>query len=293
MSDMKLLGAIEGGGTKMVCAIGHADGTVLKRVSIPTEMPETTIPKVIRFFQDERVEAICVASFGPVALNKNAPNYGSITSTPKLEWVDIPIMPIIRDALDIPAAIELDVNAAAYGEWKQGAGRSLSSLIYITVGTGIGAGVVCENNLVHGLVHPEFGHMLLRPHPNETHPDGFCPYHRGCLEGMASGPAMEKRFGIKADRLDEGHTAWDLEAYYLAQGVVNAIVTLSPERIILGGGVMHHRALFPQIGAYVIEMLNGYIRSEMILKRIAEYITPPALGDDSAIKGCLLLAAEL
>ncbi|MDR2505949.1 MAG: ROK family protein [Oscillospiraceae bacterium] len=286
------VGGIEAGGTKMVCSIGYPDGTILKRESFPTEMPETTIPKLIQFFVRNPVTSLCLASFGPIQLNKNAKDYGNITSTPKLAWTDIPILPIIRDALEIPVVFETDVDAAAYGELMIGAGKGLSNIVYITIGTGVGGGVVSEGRIVHGLLHPEIGHMLVRAHPYDGAPDGFCPYHKGCLEGVASGPAILKRTGIPAQNLPQDHPVWNLVAYYIAQCAVNLIVTVSPERIILGGGVMKQTHLFAMIRRNVTDILNGYIRSDVIVNNIDSYIVATALGDDSAAAGCLILAGE-
>ncbi|MDR0396095.1 MAG: ROK family protein [Oscillospiraceae bacterium] len=292
MSGKRLLGALEGGGTKMVCAVGFDDGTILKRESIPTSTPEETLPKLARFFHSEGIEALGIGSFGPVDLREDSDTYGYITATPKLSWVDTPFLPILRDALCIPVGFETDVNMAAIGEHVVGAGRGLSSLVYLTVGTGIGAGVIIDNRPLHGLVHPEMGHLLLKPAPGETCPDGFCPYHKGCLEGLACGPSIEKRWGKRADELPEDHPAWALESEYLAQCCADMIFALSPERIILGGGVMHQRHLFPAIRLRTIDLLGGYIRSGRILDDIDNYIVAPGLGDDSGIVGGLIIAAR-
>jgi fructokinase len=206
--------------------------------------------------------------------------------------VDTPFLPVLRDALNVPVGFETDVNMAAIGEHALGAGRGLSNMIYVTVGTGIGAGIIVDNRPLHGLVHPETGHLLLKPDPSETHPDGFCPYHKGCLEGLASGPAIEKRWNRKASELPPEHPAWKLEAEYLAQYCANMIFTLSPERIILGGGVMHQRHLFEPIRKRVVDLLGGYIRSGKILEDTAEYIVPPGLGDNSGTVGGFILAAQ-
>ncbi|MDR2657543.1 MAG: ROK family protein [Oscillospiraceae bacterium] len=287
-----LLGALEGGGTKMVCAVGYASGAILKRESIPTTTPEETLPKLARFFQDEGVEALGIGSFGPVDLREGSDTYGYITSTPKPGWADTPFMPVLRDALNVPVGFETDVNLAAIGEYTLGAGRGLANVVYVTVGTGIGAGIIIDNKPLHGLVHSEMGHLLLKPSADETHPDGFCPYHKGCLEGLASGPAIEKRWGEKAGALPPDHPAWALEAEYLAQCCANMIVAISPERIILGGGVMHQTHLFEPVRRRTLDLLGGYIRSDKILDDIDHYIVPPGLGDNSGTIGGLILAAR-
>ena len=203
-----------------------------------------------------------------------------------------PLLPRLRDALGVPAAIDTDVNAAALAEWQLGAARGLNSCMYVTVGTGIGAGLVIEGKLVHGMMHPELGHMLLRPLPDDPAPDGFCPYHRGCVEGLASGPALEKRWGRKAQTLPEEHEAWRLETAYLAQLCMNAVCAYSPEKIILGGGVMQQKHLFPMIRRETRKLLNGYIDAGQIRDGVDSYIVEPGLGTRSGALGALLLARQ-
>lgn len=286
------LGALEAGGTKMVCAIGDELGNLSERMSFPTLTPEDTMDNLINFFKDKEIEALGIGSFGPLSLDPNAEDFGAITTTPKLPWRDYPLRKAFVDALNIPVGIDTDVNAAALGEAVYGAGKGVDSLVYYTVGTGVGGGALMDGRLVHGLVHPEMGHMLLRPDPRDPAPHGFCPYHDGCLEGMANGPAIEKRWGISAKELPEDHLAWELEAEYLAQMCVNTIVTLSPKKIVLGGGVMHQLHLFPRIRRRTLELLNGYVAHPAILENIDDYIVPPALGDNAGAVGSLLLAAQ-
>lgn len=285
-------GTLEAGGTKMVLSVGNENNELLEQQSIPTEAPEKTIPAMIDWFRDKGIVSLGIGSFGPVDLNPASETYGWITKTPKPGWSMKPLLPPMRDALAVPAAIDTDVNAAALAEWKLGAAKGLNSCMYVTVGTGIGAGLVIEGNMVHGLVHPELGHMLLRPEAGDPAPDGFCPYHKGCLEGLASGPAIEKRWGRKAYELPEDHEAWELEADYLAQMCVNAICAFSPEKIILGGGVMQQKHLFPLIRARTQRLLNGYVQHPAILDHIETYITEPGLGTKSGATGALLLARE-
>lgn len=286
------LGALEAGGTKMVCAIGDEFGNVFERESFPTLMPEETIPHIINYFKDKEIEALGIGSFGPLNLNPNDPAFGSITTTPKPGWKDYPLRKVLMEALDVPVGIDTDVNAAALSEARLGAGKGLNNLVYYTIGTGIGGGALVEGKLVHGLVHPEMGHFLLRPDPRDPAPHGFCPYHDGCLEGMANGPAIEKRWGVSAKELPEDHVAWDVEAEYLSQMCMCTIVTLSPEKIVLGGGVMHQLHLFPRIHKLTLEKLNGYVAHPAILEDIENYIVPPALGDNAGAAGSLLLALE-
>lgn len=285
-----LFGTLEAGGTKMVLSLGNERNELLEQVSIPTESPEKTIPAMIAWFKDRNIAALGIGSFGPVDLDPISPSYGWITKTPKPGWRDTPLLPPMRDKLGVPTGIDTDVNAAALAEWKLGAAKGLNSCMYVTVGTGIGAGLVIEGKLVHGLVHPEMGHMLLRQEPDDPTPAGFCPYHQGCLEGLASGPAIEKRWGRKGQELLPEHEAWDLEASYLAQMCMNAVCAYSPEKIILGGGVMQQKHLFPMIRRKTLALLNGYIQSQKILDQIDSYIVEPDLGIKSGALGALLLA---
>ena len=287
-----LFGTLEAGGTKMVLSIGNEQNELIEQMSIPTEAPEKTIPAMIDWFRDKKIAALGIGTFGPVDLKKDSPTYGWITKTPKPGWSDKPLLPPMQEALGVPALIDTDVNAAALAEWKLGAARGLNSCLYVTVGTGIGAGMVIEGKLVHGLVHPEFGHMLLRQEKEDPAPDGFCPYHKGCLEGLASGPAIEKRWGRKAYDLPEDHEAWNLEAAYLAQMCMDAVCGFSPEKIILGGGVMQQKHLFPLIRKKTLELLNGYVQAKEILEDIDSYIVEPGLGTKSGATGALLLAKQ-
>lgn len=286
------LGALEAGGTKMVCAIGDEFGNLSDRASFPTLTPEETMGKLIDYFKDKQIDALGVGSFGSLSLDPKAADYGAITTTPKLAWRNYPLCKVLSEALKVPVGIDTDVNAAALGEAVYGAGKGLDSLVYYTVGTGVGGGALLDGRLVHGLVHPEMGHMLLRPDPRDPAPHGFCPYHDGCLEGMANGPAIEKRWGISAKELPEDHIAWEIEAEYLAQMCVNTIVTLSPKKIVLGGGVMHQLHLFPRIRKRTLELLNGYVSHPAILENIDDYIVPPGLGDNAGAVGSLLLAVQ-
>ena len=286
------LGALEAGGTKMVCAIGDELGNVIERASFPTRMPEETMPDIINYFKDKEIEALGVSSFGPLNLNEDDPNYGDITTTPKPGWKDYPLLRELKNALNVPVGIDTDVNGAALSEALLGAGKGTDSLVYYTIGTGIGGGAVVEGKLLHGLVHPEMGHMMMRPCKDDPTPHGFCPYHDGCLEGMANGPAIEKRWGVSAKELPEDHIAWDVEAEYLAQMCANTTLILSPKKIVLGGGVMHQLHLFPKVRKRTLEILNGYVAHKAVLEDIDNYIVPPALGDNAGAAGSLLLALE-
>lgn len=285
-----ILGALEAGGTKMVCSVGNEHGEVLDKQSFPTRMPEETVPQMIEYYSGKGIEALGIGSFGPLDLDKQSETYGYITSTPKPGWANYPLLPALRDALSVPAELDTDVNAAALAEITTGAAKGLNSCLYVTVGTGIGGGLIVEGNLVHGLVHPELGHMLMRPVEGDPAPDGFCPYHKGCLEGLACGPAIEKRWGVSAKELAPDHPAWTIECEYLAQMCVNAIVSFSPECIVLGGGVMQQEHLFAPIRKRTLDLLGGYVRSNRIEKEIDSYIVSPGLGVNSGVTGALLLA---
>lgn len=289
-----ILGAVETGGTKVDCAIGAWPDGIRDRIRIPTTTPSETLARVndflVRHHRETPLAAVGIGSFGPVDLRTGSPTYGSITSTPKEGWRYSDVVGPISKGLKLPVAFDTDVNAAALGEYRWGSSGALNSLVYVTVGTGIGGGAVIEGRPLHGAGHPEMGHVRI-PHDRGADPfDGSCPYHGDCLEGLASGPAMEARWGAPADSLPEDHPAWDLEAAYLAYGVANITVTLSPERIVMGGGVMKQRHLFPRLRDRVLDILSGYGVAEGIVDTIDGYIVPPALDDDSGIAGAFALA---
>lgn len=289
---MAVYGALEAGGTKMVLARFDEAGEMVDRVSIPTETPDETMPKMIEFYQAHPVDALGIACFGPLSLNPNSGNYGAITMTPKLPWRDYPIMTAFRDALHIPVIIDTDVNAAALAEGLLGAGKGKSVVLYVTIGTGIGGGILIDQRPLHGLMHPELGHILLTSDKDDPAPDGFCPYHKHCLEGLAAGPALQKRWGVKGQDLPPDHPAWRLEARYLAQMCHNALTTFSPEIMILGGGVMGNKALFPEIRRETAKLLHDYICVPAVTDGLENVIVPPALEPDSGIIGAYLLAKQ-
>lgn len=286
-----LIGGIEAGGTKFVCAIGNEKGEVFERISFPTSTPTETMAKAIEFFKDKNIKALGIGSFGPIDPNKKSPTYGYITSTPKPFWNNFNILNELKNNFNIPMEFDTDVNGAALGELRYGAAKGLNSALYITVGTGIGAGAVAEGKIINGLLHPEMGHIYVRRHKADLY-EGCCPFHKDCLEGLASGPAIEKRWNIKGSDIPKDHQAWDMEAYYLAEALVNYILILSPEKIIMGGGVMKQLQLFPMIRKYVKELLNGYIVKDEILSNIDEYIVPPKLGDNAGIIGAISLVSK-
>lgn len=287
-------GGIEAGGTKFVCAVGSGAGQIEAEIRFSTTTPEETLGGAVSFFKEQAaakpLDAIGIAAFGPVDPDPASPTFGYITSTPKPGWRNTDVAGAVREALDVPTGFDTDVNGAALGEWRWGAAQKLHSFVYLTVGTGIGGGGLVNGGLLHGLVHPEMGHMRL-PHDWDRDPyPGACPYHGDCLEGLASGPAIGARWQKPAHELDAGHPAWPLEAHYLALAVVNILLTLSPQRVILGGGVMKQRLLFPLIREEVQRLLNGYVQSAAILEEIDSFIVPPALGDQAGVLGAFALA---
>src|SRR5438552_18917451 len=261
---MALFGAIEAGGTKFVCAVGTGPEDLRARMVFPTSTPGETIRQVVEFLGEaarhEPLAAVGIASFGPVDVKPDSPRFGYITSTPKAGWQNVDLAGEIRRALDLPVAFDTDVNAAALGERRWGAAQGLQTFVYLTVGTGIGGGGLVEGRLMHGVLHPEMGHMRI-PHDWQSDPfPGACPFHGDCWEGLAAGSALEARWGGNCRHLPLDHQAWQLEARYLALGVANLVCTLSPQRIVLGGGVMRQPGLFSLVRRHTLELLNGYIR---------------------------------
>ncbi|MBO9600844.1 MAG: ROK family protein [Cohnella sp.] len=277
------LGAVEGGGTKFVCGIGTADGHILDTITIPTTTPEQTLGHVMQYFMQHDVAAIGFGSFGPVETDPRKPLFGSILNTPKPHWSGFPMLAYMKTQLTVPIALTTDVNSAALGEVTWGAAAGLDNCLYMTVGTGIGAGAIVNGQILHGQTHPEMGHMILRRHADDTF-EGQCPFHKDCLEGLASGPAIETRYGVKAFRLAEDHIGWDYVSYYVAQAITNIALVMSPKKVILGGGVMKQTHLFPKIQEHVRRMMNDYMPLD------DNWLVAPKLGDFSAIKGALALA---
>jgi fructokinase len=268
-------GAIEAGGTKFVCGVGSGPAD-LESIQFPTTSPEATIGQAIDFFRGKALEAIGIAAFGPLDLRT-----GLITTTPKSGWRNTDIAGAAGRALGVPVGFDTDVNGAALGESRWGAAQGEPDFVYLTVGTGIGGGAMVNGQLVHGKLHTEMGHLRIPREPGDDY-RGACSWHADCLEGLASGPAIEGRWGRPARELPEGHPAWDLEARYLALGLANIACTLSPRRIVLGGGVMEQSHLFPRIRREVARTLNGYLDPPDIL--------PAMLGSRAGVLGALVLA---
>jgi fructokinase len=279
--------------------VGSGPDDIVEEIRFQTtQVAEETIQRAIAFFRpytrNANLSAIGIASFGPVDLNPASPTYGYITTTPKPGWSQVDLRGTVKRALDLPVAFDTDVNAAAFGEhyWTL-ANHNLEPFVYITVGTGIGVGVLVNGHPVHGLVHPEAGHFSI-PHDKEKDPfTGICPYHKDCLEGLASGPAMAERWRQDVKTLPESHPAWELEAEYISLALVNLTYAYSPQRIVLGGGVSLHPGLHRSVRQKVGQTLNGYIQSPLVLKNMDEYIVPPTLGNRSGVLGAIALAMDL
>ena len=295
---MKLFGGIESGGTKFVCAVGHGPDHIISDISFPTTNPTETIQKTIEFFAPysmrNELTSVGIASFGPVDLDPKSKTYGFIMTTPKTGWQQVDLYGEIQKALKVPIAFDTDVNAAAFGEkyWIP-ENQLLDPLIYITVGTGIGVGVIINGSPLHGLIHAEAGHIAI-PHDWQRDPfPGVCPFHGDCLEGLASGISMNKRWGQSPETLSNSHPAWDLEAEYIALALVNLIYAYSPQKIILGGGVSQHPGFHQSVRHKVIKINNGYVNSIFISEKIDDYILPPALGNRSGVLGAIAMAINL
>ena len=287
-----LFGALEAGGTKMVCAIGNEKGEILEQKSFPTLTPDETIPGLIEYFKGKDMAAMGIACFGPIDPVKDSPTFGYITSTPKPGGKNYNIVKVVKDEFHIPVGFDVDVNGSLLGEVTWGSSKGLQDVVYYTIGTGIGAGVMVNGSLLHGLMHAEAGHIMMNPENGDTY-KGRCPYHGRCFEGVASGPAIEERWGKPAKELTDRPEVWDMEAKYIAQQMMNTILMYSPRRIILGGGVMHQaERLMPLIRKYTLEKLNGYIAVKEILEDIDHYIVTASLNDDQGIMGAVKLGMD-
>jgi fructokinase len=290
----RLFGGIEAGGTKTACVVGTGPDDVRARELLPTTAPEETIGALIRFFEETarhhgRLAALGIASFGPLELRRDRPAFGHILETPKSGWSHIDLVGPFRRAFDVPIAIDTDVNGAALGEGRWGAGRGLSTFVYLTVGTGIGGGGVIDGRPAHGLIHPEMGHLRVPRHPRDEFP-GRCPYHADCLEGLACGPAIEDRWGRPSTDLGSLlGDAVELEAHYLALGLAAIVYTVAPERVIVGGGVSKLPGLLPTVRSKLADVLGGYPGLPEHLA--GDFVVPPGLGDHSGVAGALALAA--
>ncbi len=290
-----LLGAIEAGGTKFILALGTSPLDLKDSTRLPTTSPEETLAATIAWFRAAQLRhgplaALGVGTFGPAGLHPGQPDFGFITTTPKPGWAHCDLLGPLRAAFPIPLGFDTDVNAAALGEWTWGAGRGLDSLAYVTVGTGIGGGAILHGRPLHGLLHPEIGHLRI-PVPSDGFP-GICPWHGNCLEGLASGPALAARWGQAPESLPPDHPAWDAEAAHLAAAALNILLTLSPHRLVLGGGVLQNEHLLPKVRQHLAALLNGYLVHPTLGPDLTSWLVAPHLGTHSGIAGALALAAQ-
>jgi fructokinase len=293
----KLYGGIEAGGTKFVCVVASGPGQIVDEIRFMTTMPDETLGKAIQFFQpfvaSGQINAIGVGAFGPLDSNPQSPTYGFVTATPKPGWSNTNVLGTLRQALKINIAVDMDVNTAALGEYLWGASKGCDPSLYLTIGTGIGGGYIVNGRPLIGLLSLEMGHILI-PHNRELDPfPGNCPFHGNCFEGLASGPAIQKRLGVTGAVVPEEDAFWDIEADYIAAALMNYILTLSPKKIVLGGGVMQRDFLFPKIHRRVLELLNGYVSSKKVLREIEDYVVAPRLGNQSGSLGAIALAMQM
>ena len=293
-----LYGGIEGGGSKFVCAVGTSPQDVRAEARFQTSTPEETMNQVIEFFKQQeealgKISAIGFACFGPLDPHPSSSTYGHILPTTKPGWTNANVVGMLSSEFDIPIAFDTDVNGAALGEWRWGNAQGLQTFIYLTVGTGIGGGAYVQGKLLHGMLHPEMGHIAVK-HNVETDPfAGVCSFHGDCFEGLACGVAIEARWGVQPNLLTTDHTAWDLEADYIAQALASYIYMFSPQRLILGGGIGSLPHLLPKIQTRTRELINGYIQSKAILENIESYIVHPGLGNRSGVLGGIALAEQI
>jgi fructokinase len=294
-SGERWFGGIEAGGTKFVCAVASGPDAVRAEVRFPTTRPAETMAQAVAFFEAQmaevRLEAVGIAAFGPLDPDRASADFGHITTTPKPGWANTDLAGTIQRALGLPVGFDTDVNGAALGEWRWGAAQGLETFVYFTLGTGVGGGGMVGGRLMHGLVHPEMGHMRLPRAADDRFP-GICPFHGDCFEGLAAGPAIKARWGKSAETLPPDHPAWQIEAETIAQALGNIICILSPQRIILGGGVMEQPQLFPLVRQRVQALLNGYVQHPAILRDIDQYIVPPGLGNRAGVLGAIALGQE-
>lgn len=295
MSENDLVGAVEAGGSKIICLIANNYDDIRAQAELPTSTPEETIREILSFFQEQceqhgPIKKLGLASFGPVDLDPLSKNWGYVTDTPKPHWSNTDFAQALAENLGVPVAFDTDVNGAALAEGLWGAAQGLSDYAYITVGTGIGGGIVSSGQIVHGALHPEIGHIAI-PHDKTVDPfSGSCPFHGNCLEGLASGAAMQLRWGQGAHTLPDDHPAWELEADYLSILAVNLIFTLSLKRILFGGGLMKRGQLFNLIREKTKSRLGGYLARPPYTDTLENIIQPPGLGVQAGPLGALALA---
>jgi len=296
-NQSRVYGAVEAGGTKFVCAIGDESGKVLNEERFPTQDPGSTLARMRQFLRRGCEEfgalsGIGVGSFGPVQLDRRSSEYGCITRTPKQGWSGTDIIGGLAREFSCAVGFDTDVNAAALAEHRWGSAQDVQNLVYLTVGTGIGGGALVNGKPLHGAMHPEMGHIYPRRHPRDIGFPGICPFHRDCMEGLASGPAIQARSGATLADLDSAHVQWEIEADYLGQLCAQLVLTLSPQRIVLGGGVMSQAQLLGPIRLRMLHWLGGYIDRNEVLSDDSSYLVTPGLGDQAGVLGALALAID-
>jgi fructokinase len=286
-----LYGGVETGGTWVVCALGTGPDDIVAQETFATGEPGPTLERIAAFFEGApRAAAIGVGSFGPVDLDPRSPTWGHVTSTPKPGWVHTPVAPVLRDRLGVPIHFDTDVTTAAIGEHRWGAGAGVDSLCYLTIGTGIGAGLLIDGRPVHGLIHPEVGHLRI-PHDRERDPfAGNCPIHGDCWEGLAAGPAIAARWDADPRELPDDHEAWALEAEYVALGILAIVCVASPQRIVTGGGVLERPELLAAVRARLVDLNAGYLQTPLLGDEVERYLVAPSLGDRAGVLGAIALA---
>lgn len=289
----EIYGGVETGGTWCVCAVGTGPDDIVCHRIFRTGDPEPTLERIVAFFRDGPTPAaVGIGAFGPVDLDRQSPTWGYVTTTPKPGWSHTPVATVVRDRLQLPVYFDTDVNAAAVGERRWGAGAGLDSLCYLTVGTGIGAGLLIDGRPLHGLIHPEVGHLRV-PHDLARDPfPGCCPVHGDCWEGLAAGGAIAARWGDAPEHLPAGHAAWPLEAEYLALGILSIVSVASPHRVITGGGVMEQPGLLAMVRERLRGLVAGYLDTPLLAGEIDRYLVTPALGDRAGVLGAIALAAD-
>ena len=292
-SSTRWYGALETGGTTCVCAVGQGPADIYDSVRLPTTTPTDTLGRVIDFFRqvEPDISALGVGTFGPVDLSPSSSTFGHLLHTPKQDWTHVDLKGHLQRALNVPIILDTDVNVAARAEHHMGAAQSIDTFLYLTVGTGIGGSLMINGQCLQGLLHPEMGHIHVPRAPNDTF-QGTCPYHDSCLEGLASASAIEARWGTAPDALPDDHPAWTMQAHYLAQACASFVYTFSPERIILGGGVMQRRLLFPMIRNRFRDLFSTYLSLPELTRNVNTYIVPPELGTQAGIRGALALAQD-
>ncbi|MFT4693782.1 MAG: fructokinase [Francisella sp.] len=289
------IAGIEAGGTKFFTTVGDMDGNVIERHRIDTTTTEETMSEVLEVLKNYQskynIKALGLGCFGPIDVDLNSKTYGYITNTPKIAWQNFDIVSSVKSVFSGPINFNTDVNAAAICEQLWGAATGLENLLYLTIGTGIGGGAICNNRIVQGATHTELGHINIAQNPNDEF-EGCCPFHGTCLEGLASGTAVNKRWEVSsASKLDDDHIAWQYEAEYLAKAITSFIFTLSPEKVILAGGIMHKTILFDSIRKNVKKYINNYF-DYPALKNMENFIVPASFGDNTGVKGSLALALQ-